>query len=131
RVAIKAGTRMMLPPGEDIDRLYVEGSLMYVLLGDPALRVALPKNDLAIDVKPAPERLAATISAPGLPDGTEVRASLEMRRDLMLDLPPIPAGASGDAKDDAIRGRHDRANEKALARATVVAKGGTAAVAFD
>jgi hypothetical protein len=131
RAAIRAGTMMMLPKGEDIDRLYVEGSLMYVLLGDPALRVPLPQGDLAIDVKPTPERLDATIRAPGLPDGTEISASLEIRRDLMLDLPAVPAGLGREAKEEAIRARHARANEKVVARAKVVAKGGAASVSFD
>ena len=130
RAMIRAATQM-IARGEDLDRLNVEGSRMYGLLGDPALRVPLPQEDLAVQATPSPTSIAATVKAPGLPDGTEVRASLELRRDEMLDLPPFPRDLPPDARDAAIRARHDRANEKALARATVVAREGAASVVFE
>jgi hypothetical protein len=115
-----------LAAGADMDRLCREGSFMYVLLGDPALKVALPDEDLAVAAKASGTTVAVTASGPDLPDGAGVHLSLEVPRDVMLDLPPLPEKGTDAERFAAIRARHDRANDKALSRGAASAKAGRA-----
>jgi hypothetical protein len=114
-----------LAPGEDLDRLYREGAAMYQVLGDPAVRLALPDDDLSVEVAPTATGLAVRARGAGLPDGAEVRLSVEVPRDTILPLPPLDA-ADEAARMEQVRARHRRANDKALARATAASRGGEA-----
>src|SRR5204863_292768 len=68
---IRMATQSMAP-GEDLDRLYREGAAMYQLLGDPAIKPALPDEDLTFDVTPSEKGFQVAVHGEGLPDDAEV-----------------------------------------------------------
>jgi hypothetical protein len=127
RRLIENVVRGMLPRGTgvDLERLKDEGASMYVLLGDPALRFPFPKDDLAVRATRGAESIDATVEGP-LPDGTKVFASLEVRRDVKLPFERDPSWSP----EETMKRRHDRSNDKAIERATAVAKGGRATFRF-
>jgi hypothetical protein len=122
RRTIEAGARLMLRQTKaDLDRLKVEGAAMYNLLGDPALRIPFPKDDLAVAATRGPDGVAVAVSG-AIPDGAEVRVSVETGRDRIQ---PWKADPSLSPEENTRR-RHDRTNDKSLARAAVRAAGGRA-----
>ncbi len=119
RGMIELVARGMLAGTVGADRLYLEGSWMYVLLGDPALKLPRPKEDLS----PTAARTATGVSvkvAASLPDGTEVEMSVEVPRNVIVRRETKAGGTA----DEQMVARHDNANDKALARARGTMKGG-------
>ncbi len=129
-LAAKFGPMLkLLPAVDDIGRLFVEGSLMYTLLGDPALKVAFPRTDVAVQAtyaQPAGE-IHASIGA-ALPDGTSVQVSLEVPRNVDRSTADPVANPRDPASFAVIRKNHARVNDRALQRVTLTLKDGKAEV---
>lgn len=124
RRVIEMGAAVMLRKGlVDLPRLKVEGAAMYVLLGDPATRLPMPRADLGVVATRADGEGAVDVEATGpFPDGTEVRLTLEVPRTT-----PLPfARDAAWSPEETMQRRHDRANDKTLAEAVVAAKDGRA-----
>ncbi len=120
-----------LAGGADPDRLALEGSWMYQLLGDPATRVAFPKNDIAVQaVRGEGPVVEAKLNAP-LPDGTTVHVSLEVPRHKSVSKPARVENALDPASYETIRTNHARMNDLRLAHHTIVLRDGEAAVALE
>jgi len=122
RRTIEMGARFMLGQTKaDLDRLKLEGAEMYNLLGDPALRLPFPKEDLVVSTARTAAGVEVTVTGP-IPDGMEIRASVETTRDR------IQPWTTDDtlSPEENTRRRHARSNDKSLARGTVRASGGKA-----
>ncbi len=121
----------MLPAVDDLPRHFDEGGMMYVLLGDPALKLALPQDDVALDVSfevPLAEMVVDVAVA--APDGTEVHVSLEAPRNVDRTKPvPVP-DPSDPASWPTIRKNHALMNDRAYERTTVKLKDGKAQARF-
>jgi hypothetical protein len=109
----------------DIDRLKDEGASMYVLLGDPALKLPYPKEDLTVAAERTAQGVSVTVTGP-IPDGTEVFAAVEVPRTTTLALERDTAWSP----EETMRRRHARSNDKSLASANAIAKGGRATFTF-
>ncbi|MHC5010680.1 MAG: C25 family cysteine peptidase [Planctomycetota bacterium] len=118
-----------LSGGGDADRFALEGSWMYALLGDPALRVAFPKADLVVTPTWQEEDVLRVLVDAPLPDGTEIRLSLELPRDRDPYDPPTVEDPLDAASFDAIRDTHRRMNDLRVMWARAILGGGTAS--FD
>jgi hypothetical protein len=99
---------------------------MFVLLGDPALRLPDLPADVALK-SPDPVRPGTALAVEGtLPPrlaGARVRVTLERTAgSVPPDLEPLPKGA-GAARDRATRANHERANQFVVAEAEVTAQG--------
>ncbi len=100
---------------------------MFVLLGDPALRLPSVPRDVTLgvtgDVTPR-GRLTLSGEAPPRLEGGRVRLVVERPRDSdpaeSVALPPAP----GAARDKAVVERHERANEFSLFTRELTVKGG-------
>ena len=69
-----------LAKGADPERLALEGSWMYTLLGDPALKVAFPKTTIEVEAEITDGgEVKVTLQAP-FDDGTPIHVSLEAPR---------------------------------------------------
>ncbi len=127
RMLIETAARSLTPGVVPFERIMEEGSWMYALLGDPAMRIALPKEDLAVTAAPAATAVGTdrpvnvTVKGP-FADGTTVEISIEVPRNQIIARPL----AKGLSADDGMRARHASSNDKAVVRAQAVAKGGTA-----
>ena len=127
RKLIEMGARTLTPGTVPLERILEEGSWMYTLLGDPAVKLALPKDDLAVTTAPgeaaegADRPVKVSVSGP-FADGTTVEISIEVPRNVRIGRDP----AKGLSPDDAMRARHASSNDKALVRGTASAKGGIA-----
>ena len=100
---------------------------MFVLLGDPALRLPAVRDDLGVNVTGAAEpgsRLVVGGSVPGRLEGAPVRVTVERPRD------SEPADAPAGAGARAVVERHERANDFAVVRAETWARGGRYEVAL-
>jgi hypothetical protein len=98
---------------------------MFVLLGDPALRLPTLPADVTIKAA-SPVRPGTTLAVTGtLPPrlaGARVRVTLERTAgSVPLDVEPLP-GETGPARDRVMRANHERANQFDLAAAEVDAK---------
>jgi hypothetical protein len=98
---------------------------MFVLLGDPALRLPTLPADVKLQTSSS-VRPGATLAVTGmLPPrlaGARVRVTLERTAgSVPLDVEPLP-GKAGPARDRVIRANHERANRFELATAEVDAK---------
>lgn len=126
RALIEAAEAMATGGREDFGRLYREGQAMYVLLGDPALKVPLPAEDLSVDAKPTEKGLTVTVKGPFL-DGTEIRVSVETPRNAAVEgLEPLGGSPSDPKVADVMKANHRKANDKALWRGVVKAADGVA-----
>ncbi|MDJ0974289.1 MAG: C25 family cysteine peptidase [Planctomycetota bacterium] len=117
--------------GIDIDRLVREGREMYTLLGDPALKIAYPKDGIRLTQLPSetPDELRVRVEAP-FPDGTKIHFSLEKTRDQTVH-ERMPVTSVLDRRQAAIiRENHRRSNDWALHRTTLTLEGGVAAMRF-
>lgn len=100
----------------DADRLLLESSWMYGLLGDPATRLPVPERGLELDVKPTPdggiEVVVRDLAANGAATkGAQGEVRLARNRSAPLPtLEPI-ANAADPTLAEAIRRNHARANE--------------------
>lgn len=122
RRVIEFGATVMLKGAKvDLSRLKPEGASMYVLLGDPALRLPIPVADLAVTATRVADGVDVAVAGP-LPDGTEVTLAVELPRTASLPFEPDPTWGA----EETLRRRHDRANEKTLADAVVTMKDGKA-----
>lgn len=115
--------------GIDIDRLVREGREMYALLGDPALKIAYPRDGIALTQEPgaASNEIRVRVEAP-LPDGTVIHFSLEKTRDQAVHERLRVTDVLDPAQAATIRENHRRSNDWALHRAKLVLEGGTAAI---
>jgi hypothetical protein len=99
---------------------------MFVLLGDPALRLPQVADDIALDVEQTVTPGRALRVAGRLPDrlwGAKVTLSLERSPgSVPAGLEPLPA--AGPARDRVMLANHRRANRFAVVEATVPARGG-------
>lgn len=119
RGLIELVARNMLAGTVGADRLYLEGSWMYVLLGDPALELPRPREDLV----PTATRTATGLSVKvegALPDGAEVEMTVEVPRNAIVKR----ESKAGGTPDEKMAARHANSNDKALARARGTMKGG-------
>ncbi len=116
----------------DMDRLVLEGSWMYTLLGDPALRIAFPAEDIELDATFLNDDSAMqiTVAAP-LPDGTEVALRLESKRNRNLNRTEPVSNVGDPAMADTIRENHRLMNDWTLATTTVTLQGGKGSVRLD
>jgi hypothetical protein len=108
---------------EDMNRLMQEGALMYTLLGDPALRVALPANDIEVEARVEGGEVICTLRAP-LPEGTQLHVSLELPRNRSVEKATLPERPDDPAVFEQIRATHARMNDWALQRRVVNVKEG-------
>lgn len=120
----------LLARGADASRLNLEASWMYVLLGDPATRVAFPRGDVAVEATADGPELRVVLRAP-LPDGTVLHASLEAPRNQPIHAPEPVTDPTDPAAFATIRQNHDRVNDLAYARRDVEVHGGRAELVFD
>ena len=129
RKVIEMGARTLTPGSVPLERILEEGASMYALLGDPAVRIALPKNDLVVTTAleevthGTDSPVTVTVKGP-FADGTRVQTSIEVPRNVRVGR-DVEKGLS---PDDAMRARHASSNDKALVRGEAVAKGGVAEV---
>jgi hypothetical protein len=129
RKVIEMGARTLTPGSVPLERILEEGSWMYALLGDPAVRIALPKDDLVVTTAleevtgGTDQPVTVTVKGP-FPDGTRVQTSIEVPRNVRIGREM----EKGLSSDDAMRARHASSNDKALVRGEAVAKGGVAGV---
>jgi len=117
-----------LAQGASPERLALEGTWMYSLLGDPALRIAVPASDVSVEATIATTKdrpLEAVIQAP-LPDGTVLHLSLEVTRTRTAHDPVPVTDPLDPASFETIRENHARVNDLALVRHDVVLAGGRA-----
>ncbi|MFO0933742.1 MAG: C25 family cysteine peptidase [Planctomycetota bacterium] len=122
RRVIEFGAATMLKGAKvDLSHLKPEGASMYVLLGDPALALPIPVPDLAVTATRVAEGVELSVAGP-LPDGTDVTLAVEVPRTVPLPFERDPAWDP----EEAMRRRHDRANEKTVAEVVVQAKDGKA-----
>ena len=127
RKVIELGARQMLKnPHVDLDRLKDEGAAMYVLLGDPALALPFPAEDLAVAAEATPKGVRVTVRG-AVPDGTEVAVAVEVSRTKVLPLERDPSWSP----EETMRRRHDRSNDKSVARAVGRAAGGVVVVELE
>ena len=127
RMLIESAARGLTPGVVPFERILEEGSWMYALLGDPAVRIALPKDDLAVTATPSGAAVGTDrpvgVSVKGpFADGATVEISIEVPRNQIISRPL----AKGLSADDGMRARHTSSNDKAIVRAQAVAKGGVA-----
>ena len=127
RFTIERGAALLMQGAKvDVERLKKEGAAMYNLLGDPALRLPFPAEDLAVEATRTPTGASVRVKGP-FPDGTEVLAAVEVPRTQVLSEAADPSLSP----EEAMRRRHARSNDKAVARGTARAQGGVATFAFD
>ena len=127
RAQIEIGARIMLKDSlVGLDRLKTEGAGMYALLGDPAIRLPFPKDDLHVAATKTVAAVEVKVYG-DFPDGTEVAASAEVPRSVKLPYEPDPKLSP----EENMRRRHARANDKALERKLAKAAGGVATFSFD
>ncbi len=108
----------------ELPRLRAEGARMYGLLGDPALKVAFPADDLSVTAVPSADGAEIAVKVSGaIPDGTDVRAAVEVKRNVSLNAPEPVAGAADPA--GVMRANHARSNDKAIWRGEGRASGGS------
>ena len=100
---------------QDMNRLMREGALMYTLLGDPALKVALPRADLQVRASVEGEQVAVEVQGP-LPEGVTLHVSLELPRNRSVETPTPVATPQDPATFPQIRKIHARMNDWALER---------------
>jgi hypothetical protein len=132
-LAAKFGSLLNLFPAvDDVPRHFAEGAQMYTLLGDPALRVAFPKNDIGVraTVDTTTRKITVRVTAK-LPDDSELALSLETPRNVDHAQPEPVANPGDPASFATIRENHRRMNDRALARQTAPVKDGTAEVVFE
>jgi hypothetical protein len=107
---------------------------MFVLLGDPALRLPwLPRDvKLSADGQAAPGgKLTVSGTAPARLEGAKVALTLERPRDSdPAEVVAIPKGPA-DARAKALTRRHEAANDFVLARRDVTVKDGRFEAALD
>ena len=114
---------------KDLQRLMNEGALMYTLLGDPALKVALPKSGIEVAAAyDAEAKKVLGIVRAALPDGTQVHISLEVSRERSVVRARPVANPGDPANFDAIRKTHARMNDWALNRSVVELRDGKAQI---
>jgi hypothetical protein len=118
--------RGMLAGTVGADRLYLEGSWMYELLGDPALKLPRPKEDLTPTATRTANGLSVTVAG-SLPDGTVVEMAVEVPRNVSVRR----ESKAGGTPDEQMIARHDNANDKALARARGKLKDGVVTFAAE
>jgi hypothetical protein len=101
---------------EDPARLMPEGARMYMLLGDPALELALPAP-LGVEARVEGDHVVARATG-DLPAGTTVHFTLELTRDRNAhDATPVP-DPSAPANADAVMAKHAAMNDWRLATVT-------------
>ncbi len=102
---------------------------MFVLLGDPALKLPSIAADVKLktDGKPAPgEALTITGTLPERLQGAKVRLTLERPvSSVPPDLEPLPKNEPAAKTDRIMLANHERANRFALATGEVTAKDGS------
>lgn len=105
-----------LARGAPPERLALEGTWMYTLLGDPATRIAVPASDLGVEAVFDGERTLEITAQIPLADGTEVHLSVEVQRNRRAHEPVPVENPLDEASYDRIRANHDTVNDLALAR---------------
>ena len=128
RKLIEMGARALTPGTVPVDRLLEEGAWMYALLGDPAVRLALPRSDLSVAATlaaGADGTIDVRVEGP-IADGTRVDLSLEVPRNVLVAR-ALPT--TGDA-DAVMEARHASSNDKAIAQGEAVAKAGVASASL-
>lgn len=116
----------------DLDLAVRDGLAMYQLLGDPALRVAAPYDDLRVEVALSEDGDEAQVVVHAdLPDGLEVHVTLERER---ASNPPgvePVADPIRRARYAEVRQRHRMANNTVLAASTGVLADGSVSLRMD
>lgn len=113
---VRAALRLLSTQGYDLDpeRLAVEASWMYTLLGDPATRLALVPGDVQVDVRPTDEGLAVTVVAPAA-EGARVVVRRQRSRAQPARLPRLEQDPASPEAEAAIMERHAQVNDLTLA----------------
>lgn len=115
-----------------------EGREMYALLGDPATKVAFPRNDLVVETKVESvaegadakvRQITAVIRGP-LAEGTELHVSLERQRNRAVHRATAVDNVLDPASAPTIRANHAAMNDWALVRRTGIVEGGRVEVTF-
>ncbi len=120
----------LLSHGADADRLNLEASWMYELLGDPATSVAFPRNDVTVEAAWTEDgALVADLAAP-LPDGTVLHVSVESPRNRPIHEPKPVADPTDPSSFATIRENHDRVNDLGIAAQDATLAKGHARVHF-
>ena len=107
-----------------------EGNTMYGLLGDPALRMLLPRSDLRVTASRDGDTIEATAQSTSLPDGTEIRFSLVRARNDRSAEPKPTKNATDPKVADAVRTTQRKANDRSLDRKAAALQRGRASVRF-
>ncbi len=122
--AIRFGIKMMVG-GVSPDRLVREASEMFILLGDPATKIAFPKNNIHVTAARGEEPVTLNILAKAdLPDDTPVQISVEFPRTANAYKPKRVANVLDPEAFPTIRENHKRMNDWAIARVSGVIKDG-------
>ena len=133
RAAIANMAGLVLEPGE-LNALHASHLHMYALFGDPAMRIAYPHGDAAIDVAPGSVspggQLQVDVTTPLLSDGT-AWVTLESERSVIAGkLVPVPADGDPN-RDAAIKANYTAANDKVVASVTKAYSSGKLSTAVD
>ena len=127
RSAIRFGIKLMVK-GVSPERLVREASEMFILLGDPATRIAFPKNDIRVSATRGKKPTTLNVFAEtDLPDGTPVALSVEFPRTANAYKPKPVANVLDPDAFPTIRENHRRMNDWAIARVTGNVKHGKVA----
>ena len=110
-MALRAFTKGATP-----ERLSLEATWMYALLGDPATRIAIPAAGLQVDAAVDAQRQLEVAVRTALPDGTQVHLSVEVQRNRRLHTPEAVENPQDPASYEQIRANHALANDLAFVR---------------
>ncbi|MCB9833175.1 MAG: hypothetical protein H6807_11940 [Planctomycetes bacterium] len=96
----------------DVGRLMRDHQHLYLLFGDPATRLARPRDDIRIEAKASAQavEVSGRIEAEGV---TSVRLSLEIRRDRIATALERP-DADDPAAVESIKANYRKANDKVI-----------------
>lgn len=122
---MRAALRLLSTQGYDLDpeRLAIEASWMYTLLGDPAMRLALVPRDVEIAVQAKADGLAVAITAPAA-DGAKVVVRRQRSRAKPATLPPLGQDPASPDAEEAIMARHAEVNDLTLVEVEGTLAGG-------
>ncbi len=127
---VRAVMSLMSGQGYDLDpdRLTVEASWMYTLLGDPATRLALVPMDAAIEIVGADGDGIDVVVTASAADGAEVVVKRLRSRGRPVNLGRLKGDPASPDTEAEIRERHARVNDLTLETASAILEGGRARV---
>lgn len=122
---VRAAMSILATQGYDLDpdRLALEASWMYTLLGDPATRLAVPAADVDVQVRAREDgTLEVFVQAPAA-DGARVQVARMRSRDTVPTVERIEGDLTAEENAAALIARHRAVNDLSLERVEGVLAG--------